>query len=196
MCGLWCDKPFAVVFVVISLSPCPAVSLQCKLCIVSWYAISSGECLFTQAYSASITRHSLPRLVPWALSNLNCAIHLLLDLSSCLKLFQMGKESQSAYERIFVRTPLIESVPLRPFAAGRKVFLKLENCQPSGSFKLRGVSELCKHVRGWGWGEDIFLVFSASFLIFGSRLVTRGIRRWSARRVAMPVLLRPSPQCN
>lgn len=49
--------------------------------------------------------------------------------------------------QIYVRTPLIESVELRPYAAQRKVFLKLENLQPSASFKLRGVSEQVKHVR-------------------------------------------------
>ena len=59
----------------------------------------------------------------------------------------MGKQTYPTNELIYVRTPLIESVPLRKFAAGRKVFLKLENCQPSGSFKMRGISALCKYVR-------------------------------------------------
>ena len=48
--------------------------------------------------------------------------------------------------QVYVRTPLIESVALRPFSAGRQIFLKLENCQPSGSFKLRGVAAQAKHV--------------------------------------------------
>lgn len=52
-----------------------------------------------------------------------------------------------SHPQIYIRTPLIESVALRPYAAQRQVFLKLENLQPSGSFKLRGVSEQVKHVR-------------------------------------------------
>ena len=48
---------------------------------------------------------------------------------------------------VYLRTPLIESIPLRPYTAGRRVYLKLENCQPSGSFKLRGVSEQVKAVK-------------------------------------------------
>ncbi|XP_021947022.1 L-serine dehydratase/L-threonine deaminase [Folsomia candida] len=46
-------------------------------------------------------------------------------------------------EKISVRTPLIYSQPLSDIA-GRDVYLKLENTQPSGSFKLRGLSHLCK----------------------------------------------------
>lgn len=40
-------------------------------------------------------------------------------------------------------TPLLESIPLSG-ASGRRVFLKMENMQPSGSFKLRGVGHLCE----------------------------------------------------
>ena len=60
----------------------------------------------------------------------------------------MGKQQQinPSNEQVYVRTPLIESVSLRKFSAGRKIFLKLENCQPSGSFKDRGISALCKYV--------------------------------------------------
>lgn len=58
--------------------------------------------------------------------------------------------------QIYVRTPLIESVALRLYAAQRKVFLKLENLQPSASFKLRGVSEQVKHVRK-SYKSNVFL---------------------------------------
>lgn len=47
---------------------------------------------------------------------------------------------------IYVRTPLIESVPLQKHCGGRKVYLKMDNLQPSGSFKLRGIANLCKYV--------------------------------------------------
>lgn len=53
----------------------------------------------------------------------------------------------NSFPKIYVRTPLVESIALRPYAAQRKVYLKLENVQPSGSFKLRGVSEQVKHAK-------------------------------------------------
>ncbi|XP_058230505.1 L-serine dehydratase/L-threonine deaminase-like [Hemibagrus wyckioides] len=40
-------------------------------------------------------------------------------------------------------TPLRESVPLSN-AAGTAVYLKLDSCQPTGSFKIRGIGHLCK----------------------------------------------------
>lgn len=43
----------------------------------------------------------------------------------------------------WVETPLIESVALSQ-AAGCRIFLKLENLQPSGSFKSRGVGNLVR----------------------------------------------------
>lgn len=47
---------------------------------------------------------------------------------------------------IFARTPLMYSKPLSDLIE-REVFIKLENTQPSGSFKLRGLSVLCQEVR-------------------------------------------------
>lgn len=46
-------------------------------------------------------------------------------------------------------TPLIESHPLS-LASGRRIFLKLDVLQPSGSFKLRGIGHACEvhHARG------------------------------------------------
>lgn len=44
-------------------------------------------------------------------------------------------------EHPWSRTPLIESEPLSKIA-GCRIFLKLENFQPSGSFKYRGISNL------------------------------------------------------
>ena len=53
--------------------------------------------------------------------------------------------SNGYIEDLFIKTPLIESVELKELCP-RKVFLKLENCQPSGSFKMRGISRLCQQV--------------------------------------------------
>ncbi|EMC91386.1 hypothetical protein BAUCODRAFT_152648 [Baudoinia panamericana UAMH 10762] len=44
----------------------------------------------------------------------------------------------------WVTTPLIESANLSK-AAGCRIFLKLENLQPAGSFKSRGVGNFCRH---------------------------------------------------
>ncbi|XP_033118915.1 L-serine dehydratase/L-threonine deaminase-like [Anneissia japonica] len=49
----------------------------------------------------------------------------------------------SDQKQLYVRTPLIESTPLSKHASF-KVYLKLENTQPAGSFKIRGISNLCK----------------------------------------------------
>lgn len=45
---------------------------------------------------------------------------------------------------LHIKTPLIESCPLSQIRGGR-VFLKMENLQPSGSFKLRGIGNLCQN---------------------------------------------------
>ena len=53
---------------------------------------------------------------------------------------------QKMSPQIYIRTPLIESAPLREYSAGRRVYLKLENCQPSGSCKLRGIAGQVEYV--------------------------------------------------
>jgi len=42
---------------------------------------------------------------------------------------------------LHVKTPLVESPKLSALA-GRKVLLKLDNLQPGGSFKIRGIGHL------------------------------------------------------
>ena len=49
--------------------------------------------------------------------------------------------------QLYVETPLIESHYLSKLA-GFRVYLKMENAQPTSSFKLRGISYLIKKV-GW-----------------------------------------------
>ena len=44
---------------------------------------------------------------------------------------------------LHIRTPLIESLSLSK-KWGRRVLLKLENLQPTGSFKIRGIGLLCQ----------------------------------------------------
>lgn len=53
-------------------------------------------------------------------------------------------------------TPLLESWALSQ-VAGMPVFLKYENVQPAGSFKIRGIGHFCQQVKegghGLGWGR-------------------------------------------
>ncbi|XP_018416174.1 PREDICTED: L-serine dehydratase/L-threonine deaminase [Nanorana parkeri] len=44
---------------------------------------------------------------------------------------------------LHLNTPLRDSVPLSKLS-GIKVYLKLDNAQPTGSFKIRGIGHLCK----------------------------------------------------
>ncbi|KAM6973263.1 serine dehydratase-like [Aplochiton taeniatus] len=46
-----------------------------------------------------------------------------------------------------VNTPLLESIDMSK-RAGTTVYMKMENSQPSGSFKIRGIGHLCQTVAG------------------------------------------------
>jgi len=50
---------------------------------------------------------------------------------------------------LYIETPTILSEPLSD-RLGKPVWLKLENLQPSGSFKLRGIALLCQHEMAGG----------------------------------------------
>ena len=50
---------------------------------------------------------------------------------------------------LHVQTPTVLSRPLSSLL-GRDVYLKLENCQPTGSFKLRGIGALCAEAAAGG----------------------------------------------
>lgn len=64
------------------------------------------------------------------------------------------REAARGLAGVAVRTPLVPAEPLRRFAGGAPVYLKLENRQPTGAFKLRGawtaVRRLPEDVRGRG----------------------------------------------
>ena len=53
---------------------------------------------------------------------------------------------------LHIATPLIESHALTKLT-GFPVYLKLENVQPVGSFKIRGVGNLCQKV----WDQKFML---------------------------------------
>ncbi|XP_061842936.1 serine dehydratase-like [Nerophis lumbriciformis] len=48
-------------------------------------------------------------------------------------------------EHLHVNTPLLESVAMSK-RVGTAVYLKMENSQPSGSFKIRGIGHLCQQL--------------------------------------------------
>lgn len=57
----------------------------------------------------------------------------------------MAAQPVGGQKPFHVVSPVLESLPLSK-AAGTKVFMKLENVQPSGSFKIRGIGHLCQDV--------------------------------------------------
>lgn len=50
---------------------------------------------------------------------------------------------------LHIKTPLIESTPISKIA-GTQILLKLENTQPTGSFKIRGIGLLCQKAKEKG----------------------------------------------
>ena len=54
--------------------------------------------------------------------------------------------AQAEVGDLFVKTPLIRSEQLSS-KLDASVWLKLENLQNAFSFKVRGIGNLCKHVR-------------------------------------------------
>jgi len=59
------------------------------------------------------------------------------------------REMGSAVRQLYVRTPLVYSDEISAIA-GRDVLLKMENIQPSGSFKIRGIGHLCLKAKSGG----------------------------------------------
>ncbi|KFV77395.1 Serine dehydratase-like, partial [Dryobates pubescens] len=59
----------------------------------------------------------------------------------------MAPQAGKGEKPFHIVSPLLESLPLSK-AAGTKVYMKLENVQPTGSFKIRGIGHLCQEVRG------------------------------------------------
>ncbi|NXD95679.1 SDSL protein, partial [Chaetorhynchus papuensis] len=55
----------------------------------------------------------------------------------------MAAQPVGGQKPFHVVSPVLESLPLSK-AVGTKVFMKLENVQPSGSFKIRGIGHLCQ----------------------------------------------------
>ncbi|XP_010021974.1 PREDICTED: serine dehydratase-like, partial [Nestor notabilis] len=55
----------------------------------------------------------------------------------------MAAQLSRGQKPFHIVSPVLESLPLSR-AAGTKVYMKLENVQPTGSFKIRGIGHLCQ----------------------------------------------------
>ncbi len=53
---------------------------------------------------------------------------------------------------LHIKTPLLSSLPLSK-KSGKTIYLKCENLQPSGSFKIRGIAKLCQQWQALGKTE-------------------------------------------
>lgn len=63
----------------------------------------------------------------------------------------MAAQPSGGEKPFHIISPVLESLPLSR-AAGTKVYMKLENVQPMGSFKIRGIGHLCQEVSvGTAW---------------------------------------------
>ncbi|MBN1222695.1 MAG: pyridoxal-phosphate dependent enzyme [Candidatus Aminicenantes bacterium] len=52
-------------------------------------------------------------------------------------------------KQLHIQTPLLDSMPIGR-SAGCRVWLKLENTQPTATFKIRGIGNLCQHAKKEG----------------------------------------------
>lgn len=84
--------------------------------------------------------------------SLHMNMHRLVPRSSFLHAARVRLISSQSVEMpsgLITSTPVIESIPLSQ-AVGTKVMLKMENNQPSGSFKDRGMAYLCSQLKKSG----------------------------------------------
>ncbi|NXT19218.1 SDSL protein, partial [Syrrhaptes paradoxus] len=61
----------------------------------------------------------------------------------------MAAQPVGSQKPFHIVSPLLESLPLSR-AGGTKVYMKLENIQPTGSFKIRGIGHLCQEAAKQG----------------------------------------------
>jgi L-serine/L-threonine ammonia-lyase len=73
-----------------------------------------------------------------------------------------------------IRTPLIPSPALTALAK-RPVYLKLENTQPTASFKLRGIGRLCE--RAAAAGAELFVSSSGGNAGWAAAYAARRLRK-------------------
>ncbi|TFK04717.1 motor neuron and pancreas homeobox protein 1-like [Platysternon megacephalum] len=71
------------------------------------------------------------------------AIRAYISYRPCRSALTLTEPSMTSARSLHVNTPLRDSVPLSK-VAGTDVYLKLDNAQPTGSFKIRGIGHLCK----------------------------------------------------
>lgn len=82
-----------------------------------------------------------------------------------------------------IETPLIQSLPLSQMT-GKEIYLKLENLQPTGSFKNRGMGHLCERLAQEG---------AKGFVIFSGGNAGLAVA-YAGRRLGLPVKVVMSKQ--
>ncbi|KAH9524228.1 hypothetical protein Btru_053846 [Bulinus truncatus] len=91
--------------------------------------------------SASNTENECRRLVCYNYKTRNMSsndgITNTLNDFNCINTLELS----GLYEKLYIETPVLCSTPLSKFS-GLQVYLKLDNLQPPGSFKLRGISHM------------------------------------------------------
>ncbi|KAL8656855.1 MAG: hypothetical protein Q9226_002504 [Calogaya cf. arnoldii] len=90
----------------------------------------------------------------------------------------------------WIETPLVESSALSK-SAGCRVFLKLENLQPSGSFKSRGIGALLKHSLLNHHNPDIVHFYCSSGGNAGLACVTAARTLKRPVTVVVPLIIKP-----
>ena len=91
--------------------------------------------------------------------------------------------SNDCGKNLFCKTPLIESLPLSKHCPNR-VYLKLENCHLSGSFKFRGISRACQQVSEL---EPKLKLTRADTNVSIDRHLKKDVKKLFPRRVATQV---------
>lgn len=124
---------------------------------------------------------------------------------------QAPDQNGSHQKPLHIKTPAILSTPLSK-CAGLQVYLKLENLQVPGSFKIRGIGNLCQKASSfisilfsviffletkWQTASYINCVYMSQsefimlvlfiFVVENDRLYPRAVRGWYVPQVEMEV---------
>ncbi|KAL9127432.1 MAG: hypothetical protein Q9217_003701 [Psora testacea] len=102
----------------------------------------------------------------------------------------MGSLSTPDIAEPWISTPLVQSAPLSK-AAGCRIFLKLENLQPSGAFKSRGIGNLCRRSLLTHPTPDLIHFYSSSGGNAGLACVTAARTLGRPATVVVPLTTKP-----
>lgn len=110
---------------------CLQVSRNNEVCCCCFFSLPTRSCKYWKHISRSDQGE-------W---NIPSSYVLNMSYRRSLMEFQQGDDGR----RFHVVTPVLESIALSQ-VAGTTVYMKMENVQPSGSFKIRGIGYFCQQV--------------------------------------------------